>query len=201
MIWRALNKDERGFTLLETLLAVSILAMLLAIVLSAFRLGIRSWEKGEAAIDSSAARRAIVSRLSADAGSMYPYSQNSGQAAEAARPLFSAGNESLGFVTVTGGASPWGGAKWVYYSVDSAGLTVREKTVPAVDLNKNAGGALIELEGGVNGIRFEYLGPSGWEESWDIDLRKTLPGAIKATLSFRDGSTFSALLPVGVGRQ
>jgi len=185
---------ERGFTLIETLLATSILIMLLAILLSAFRLGIRSWEKGEAAVDSIAARRAILSRLEKDVGSMYQYSQDSGAEGDGARHLFSAAESSLGFVTVSRGA-----AKWVYYSADSTGLTVREKIVPTVDPDAAGGGRLIELEPGVNGVRFEYLGASGWEDGWDIGLKKSLPGAVRARLSFRDGSTFAAVLQVGAG--
>lgn len=198
--WKA-NRDERGFTLLETLLAVSILAMLLSMVFSAFRLGIRSWEKGEAAIDASAARRAIISRLSTDAGSMYPYSQKSDQIPEGDKSFFSAGNSSLGFATVARGPRPWGGAKWVYYSVDSKGLTIREKTLPALEMNTSTGGRLIELEGGVNGARFEYHDTSGWEEGWDMDVKKNLPDAIRATFSFKDGSSFSAVIPVGAAHQ
>src|SRR3972149_6610878 len=84
---------ERGFTLIETLLATSILIMLLAILLSAFRLGIRSWEKGEAAVDSIAARRAILSRLPKDVGSMFQYSQDSGAGGGGGGALFLAGQK------------------------------------------------------------------------------------------------------------
>lgn len=191
---RRAGGNERGFTLIETLLAFSILVVLLAIVFSAFRLGIRSWEKGEAAVDSTAARRAILSRLEKDAGSMYMYSQDNGSAQEGSKFLFSSADGALGFVTVSRGL-----AKWVYYSVDSTGLTIREKTVPAVGSDTREGGRLIEFEGNVNGMRFEYLGPSGWEEGWDMGMRKALPGAVRVKLSFRDGSAFSAVLPVGAG--
>ena len=153
---------ERGFTLIETLLATSILVMIIAIVLSAFRLGIRSWEKGEAAVDSTAARRAILSRLEKDAGSMYPYSQDSKTAKDGTAQLFTAAEGSLGFVTVSRSL-----AKRVYYSVDSTGLTVREKIVPTADPDSSEGGRLIELAPEVNGVRFEYLGPFGWEDYWE----------------------------------
>lgn len=185
---------ERGFTLIETLLAMSILVMIIAIVLSAFRLGIRSWEKGEAAVDSTAARRAILSRLEMDAGSMYPYSQDSEIAKDGTAQLFSAAEGSLGFVTVSRSL-----AKRVYYSVDSTGLTVREKIVPTADPDASEGGRLIELAPEVNGVRFEYLGPSGWEDDWEGGQEKSLPNAVRAKFSFRDGSTFVAVFPVGVG--
>ncbi|MDM8517991.1 prepilin-type N-terminal cleavage/methylation domain-containing protein [Desulfobacterales bacterium HSG16] len=40
--------DNRGFTLIELLISLTILAMITALIFSAFNIGIKSWEKGEA---------------------------------------------------------------------------------------------------------------------------------------------------------
>jgi prepilin-type N-terminal cleavage/methylation domain-containing protein len=114
--WRKF-KEERGFTLVETIMTLVILVVLLGIVFAALRLGIRSWEKGEAATESSAARRTMTSKLAGDIGSAYPYNEKTdgGKAV-----LFIGGGADLGFVTASGSGlsgGPWGGAKWVYYSV------------------------------------------------------------------------------------
>ncbi|HEX7533874.1 MAG TPA: prepilin-type N-terminal cleavage/methylation domain-containing protein [Syntrophales bacterium] len=42
-----MNGHNRGFTLLELLIALTITAMIVAIIFGALRIGIRAWEKGE----------------------------------------------------------------------------------------------------------------------------------------------------------
>jgi len=41
------NAGRDGFTLLELLISMTILAMIVVIIFGAFRVGIRAWEKGE----------------------------------------------------------------------------------------------------------------------------------------------------------
>ena len=45
---------ERGFTLLELLVAITLLGLLMAALLGGLRLGARVWETGEARLDASA---------------------------------------------------------------------------------------------------------------------------------------------------
>jgi prepilin-type N-terminal cleavage/methylation domain-containing protein len=179
-------RDERGFTLLETILTMVILVVILGIVLSAMRIGIRSWEKGEAAAEDAASIRAITSRLSKEIGSAYPYKDRTDGAV---RVLFTGGPGALGFVTVSQGLPglPWGGAKWVYYSVRDGVFTVREKTVPAAGALKDEGGRLNELDRDVAAVSFEYLGADGWEKSWDAEDKKALPASVRVSISFSDG--------------
>ena len=47
-----IGKSRSGFTLIEVMLAVSILAMVIAVVSTSFRIGINAWEKGESKIKS-----------------------------------------------------------------------------------------------------------------------------------------------------
>jgi prepilin-type N-terminal cleavage/methylation domain-containing protein len=184
--WRKF-KEDRGFTLVETIMTLAILVVLLGIVFSALRLGIRSWEKGEAVIESSAAKRTITSKFAGEIGSAYPYTEKT---EGGSLVLFSGGQAALGFVTAGGYGlygAPWGGAKWVYYSVRDGKLTVREKTVPAVNVRADEGGRLIELDEGVAAIAFEYLGEDGWVETWDAAGENGLPMAVKINISFNDG--------------
>lgn len=184
--WRKF-KEERGFTLVETIVTLVILVILLGIVLSAMRLGIRSWEKGEAVIENAGSKRTITSKLAGEISSAYPYKENT-DGGEAV--LFRGGSKTIGFVTINGsGLSglPWGGAKWVYYSVRDGKLTVREKTVPGVNAGADEGGRLIELDRGVAAILFEYLGEGGWEGSWDANGKNGLPEAVRIKISFSDG--------------
>lgn len=178
---------EGGFTLIEVVLALSILVILLGILFSAVRLGISSWEKGESAIDDTTARRYIAARLSRDIGSMYPYIRKDGGTAEY---LFKGSAGFLGFVTAAGrygDGLPWGGARWVYYSAGDKGLTVGEKTVPSKDIWKHDEARTFLLSPEVKEISFEYKGPDGWEKSWDANDKMMLPSAVRSSVTFRNG--------------
>jgi len=179
-------RNEHGFTLLETLLTLSILVVMLGIVFSAMRMGIRSWEKGDAAAEEMAAVRAITSKLEREIGSAYPYRD---MADGTDTVLFTGASEELGFVTVSPGHSglPWGGARWVYYSLQGDILTVREKTIPSAGVFRDEGGALMELDRKIDRLAFEYLGEDGWENSWSADDRKALPSSVRVIITFTDG--------------
>lgn len=193
------NREEGGFTLLEVVLALSILVMLLGVLFSAIRLGIRSWEKGESAMEDMAARRYISARISRDIGSMYPYIRNDGENAEY---LFRGSSVSLGFVTAAGRYGdwlPWGGARWVNYSAGDRGLTVGEKTVPLYDMENADEAHTVVLSPEVKYIGFEYMGPDGWEKSWDANDKKMLPSAIRSSVTFRDGrAPLTVIVNIGV---
>lgn len=195
------KRDERGFTLIETILTLAILSAMLVIVFSAMRIGLKSWEKGEAAAEDGAATRTVASKLSREIGSAYPYKERiDGNI----KVLFTGGSKELGFVTVAPGLPglPWGGAKWVHYSLQDDLLTVREKTVPAVDTQKDKGGRLTELDKGVDSLSFEYLGENGWEKSWDVEEEKSFPSSIRVNISYRDGrKPINAPISIGLSQQ
>jgi general secretion pathway protein J len=69
---RRVAARQDGFTLLELLIALVILAMMAAIGLEAFRLGSRSWERGERRAASEQRVRAIQGTLTRDLGTLLP---------------------------------------------------------------------------------------------------------------------------------
>ncbi|MFQ5900827.1 MAG: type II secretion system protein GspJ [Thermodesulfobacteriota bacterium] len=180
-----INDSNRGFTLIEVVIATTILGMLLLIILSAMRLGIKSWEKGDAIVDEIGTLRLVASRLSSEIGSMYPYIQKD---EEGETFLFVGNDDEVGFVTTDESGNigmPRGGTRWVHYSVTDSVLTVREKIIPSQDIMEDSGGQLIELDTSVESIDFEYLGDGGWQGEWDADSEKDIPRGIKVTLSFK----------------
>lgn len=195
------RRDERGFTLIETILTLAILSAMLVIVFSALRIGLKSWEKGEAAAEDGAATRTITSKLAREISSAYPYKERKDGNV---RVLFTGGSTELGFVTVAPGLPglPWGGAKWVHYSRRDDVFTVREKTIPAADTEKDKGGRTTELDKGVDTLSFEYLGENGWEKSWDVEEEKSLPSSIRVNISYKDGrKPISATAAIGLSMQ
>ncbi len=179
-------RDEGGFTLIETILALSILVVMIGLVLSALRLGQRSMEKGEDALGDAAVRRYLTERLSSDLSSMYLYSQNvDGRE----RHFFKARQSGFAFVTAhhSGAASlPLGTLTLVSYSVGSKGLIVTEKRTPLAEAANKRIGRTIELAPGVNRVTFTYLGEDGWKKAWDVASTKRLPMAVRAKLFFKD---------------
>ena len=55
--------NRQGFTLLELILAITILGTVVLVALSAFRIGQRSWEKGDAVAESNQRLRVAVERI------------------------------------------------------------------------------------------------------------------------------------------
>ncbi len=189
--------DERGFTLIEVLLSLSILVVMIGLVLSALRLGQRSMEKGEKAMDEAAARRFIVKRLSSDVSSMLLYAEQG--LGDRKNYLFKGLEGQLAFVTTYHAGStgmPWGGASYVIYSMGGKGLTLTEKTVPFAEPEAKQEGRTFELGPSISGVRFSYLGESGWMTRWDPALRKRLPLAVRAEFSFGDAAPLVVTVPV-----
>ncbi len=182
-------KGERGFTLIETILALSITVIILGLLLSSLRLGYLSWEKGAKVIEEAQTRRFIAERFSADAASAYLYAQiEDGQKVY----LFNGSGSEFAFVTANqrrAPGTPWGGYLFVNYSSSTDGLIVRERTVPVVSV---AGGGEInpiEIEPAVRKVSFEYMGEDGWRESWEMETLKELPKAVKASFFFVENKT------------
>ena len=198
-VLKMINGD-RGFTLIETILSLSILVLLLGLVLSSLRLGQRSWERGEAAVVEAASKRFLVKRFSEDIASMYLYAERRDGKSEF---VFNAGAEEFGFVTANRAGTVgmmWGGLKHVSYFADEEEFfTAKERTLPLVSEDSSSGERLTDLAPHVEKVKFEYLGSGGWESTWDIKKEARLPGAVRAEFLFSgDKRPLVVTAPVGV---
>ncbi|MFQ5353809.1 MAG: type II secretion system protein GspJ [Thermodesulfobacteriota bacterium] len=193
-------RDERGFTLIETILSLSILVIMIGLVLSSVRLGQKSWLKGEAAVEDAGARRFVISRLEADIASMYPYKENM----RGIDTYFFKGEEKeFAFVTVHHNVSPglpWGGAAYVSYTAGSDGLIIREKTVPFAAEALNQAERVLKADPLIKSVTFSYLGENGWSDEWNMAAIKSLPLAVKVKFIYRkdDKSPLLITMPVAV---
>lgn len=171
--------SERGFTLLELLVAISILSVIAVIVGGSLGLGVRAWERGESDIGDSQRMRILTEMIAQEIKSAYPYEISMDNERVVA---FQGESDSLWFVTAS--AKPEKGSlKWVSYSVEDSSLIVREGALPDKDLLEKVSaedGEVLDAE--VTGLALEYLSPDDeeWLESWD--LGKHLPAAIKVTM-------------------
>ena len=55
-----LRNANKGFTLLELLISLTILGVIVVIIFGAFRIGIRAWEKGEKDVESRQRQRIVL---------------------------------------------------------------------------------------------------------------------------------------------
>jgi general secretion pathway protein J len=190
----ALFPSEKGFTLLEILIAISILSIITAIIASSLQVGILSWERGEAATERYQQIRILTDEIVQQLKSIYPYKF---QKAGITKPklIFYGEEHSLGFITTLVKGSKGergGGLMFVYYDLDNEkGLIKREKIVFTGDISIKDLGDSIELDPEISELKFEYYEKnrkdpqSGrWVNSWDGKSKNQLPKAIRITLGF-----------------
>jgi general secretion pathway protein J len=197
---RMTNGDSRGFTLLELLISLTIVAMIVVVMFGAFRIGIRAWEKGEKDLGMRQRERIVLDLLKRQLASVCLTEVRDRDQ----RPILLKGdNKSLEFVStipLTPGSR--GGLVYVRYAVtretgnDGERLAFYEKGVASLDRKEGvltpAAADFFELLSGMNSIVFEYLktrpgeAESPWQESWDPALEKGAPRAIRITLREND---------------
>jgi prepilin-type N-terminal cleavage/methylation domain-containing protein len=171
----ALKKS--GFTLLEIMLAISILAILVVILVSGLQVGIKSWEKGEERIEETQTIRIIQDLIFQDIQSCYPYKQEISKKAilafkgQAHRIDFISASQSyithekeIGLREVS-----------LYIDDDSGseeeGLVIREAAITGMeDIFEDSRGTLVELDPRVKSISFQYFIASDSLQSKQSDL-------------------------------
>jgi general secretion pathway protein J len=90
----------RGFTLLELLVAITLLAMLMAALFGALRLGTRVWETGEARLDASARIQVVQGLLRRQLAGTVPLIETSRDPRRAGALLFVGASDALRFVSL-----------------------------------------------------------------------------------------------------
>lgn len=103
MTFRSASHRQRGFTLLEVMLAMTALAMLTAIIYGAFNLGVRAVEKGQLVVVGAQRARAASDVMRRQLKSMVPYPCRPDEDSDPV-PYFEVGQNppSLSFITAAG---------------------------------------------------------------------------------------------------
>lgn len=174
-----------GFTLLELIITFTILGLILLIIGSGLRLGVKAWERGERLVDEAQRVRILYERFFSEVRSAYPYFIGEG---EERRILFDGRSDSLSFVTSRVDVDGLGGLKWVSYFIEDGALTVEEKRIPDKELDEIDGKKAI-LEPRITRLIFEYYDreEEEWNMTWDSEEKGRLPEAIKVDLTLKDG--------------
>ena len=191
-----LRNANKGFTLLELLISLTILGVIVVIIFGAFRIGIRAWEKGEKDVESRQRQRIVLDLIKRQLASICLREVKD---ANQQALLLKGDNKSIEFVSyipmVPGNQF---GTVYVKYMVKPEDGGEREKLVfweknivllnKETDMNDLHEDDFFELFPRVQSIVFEYLkGRTDeetwqWQQTWDQTIDEGFPRAIRVIL-------------------
>jgi general secretion pathway protein J len=194
---RGKRRFQSGFTLLEVMVALTILSMMLLVIFWAFRLGLSAWDRGRVTKEEYQRQRIVSQMLSQQIKSVVPYKIKT-QKAEGDYLAFEGTVESLKFVSsLPLRAKGREGFVYAFYRFESNGreggrLVLFERKVLNRDFfeeepKEEWATPLLE---GISSVTFEYYGEEnpemnrkeGWFEEWNAKEEKELPRAVRITI-------------------
>ncbi len=183
---------QRGFTLIEVVIALSIVGALLVIMFGGLRVGLTAWSRGENRAELLEHERNVDQLVDHAVSGSYLYRPETGPENKGGI-LFQGDPDRLAFVTV---APPVPTSVPIAFTAvtlsletgDAPGLAIRQKALPNEDPFEPVPPLLVEPA--VTALRFRYLREVGgdWEERWDATKEKGLPLAVEVTLTSQFGS-------------
>lgn len=206
-----------GMTLLELVIALSILSLIGVLALEAFRMGSRSWRRGEERAEIQQRVRVLAGMLAGELSAVQPTA-----AIVDGRPVtaFSGTADRIHFHAAPDIHAPAPANGMVrslaYFLEPGRGLLV-QKSYPLVEgeASLEPRGAAQVLDGDVTRLRFRYLAPAQveneeprWESEWDPRETETqggagVSGAVVGDVPLRQGGLPLAVevtLGLGQGR-
>jgi len=211
---------SRGFTLLEVLLALAILAVILTVVYASFSTAGRNIEEAEAIRDETDIARTLIARLSVDIANAY---LNSNGISPPVPTIFygkkeeveggtGAGNEkirhdSISLTTLTNWRKRdskemelWEVGYFFKEKPDGRGYALfrREKRELSKDVPALEGGVEYEITDRVESLQITYSdNGSTWTDSgWDKS-RNSLPKAVEIALLLDTGKVYTTRVDLG----
>lgn len=194
-------RRARGFTLLEVLIALSIVGLLLTIAFGGLRVAMAAWRQGEDRAEAHQHVRAVAYTLSRALGAAYPYRGTRGLSPDSV-VLFGGGDKRLEFVTQ---AAPLPLQVPVAFTAvvialedgDETGLVVRERPLPNRDPFTE--GTVVMRDPSVTSLAFKFLTEEGeWVDTWDGQEAKTIPRAVQLRLGVTVNARAQVLPPLTV---
>lgn len=151
---------KNGFTLLEVLLAVAILAILSLGIAAGLSAGLRAWESGEYRLSKSQKKRIVVERLVQEISNAMNI-RGKRESDDYARMIFDGKSDELSLMTssesVTSPGMPTG-LKELTISVEPGeGLTMRESMFSNDDFFSGSRGVTYILDPDITDVDFRYL--------------------------------------------
>ena len=174
---------RRGFTLLELIIALGIVAVLLVITFGGLRVGLAAWQRGEERAASLDHARSLVLLLERTVAGTFPYRGTLAEG-EQTHIIFDGQPGRLTLVTATAlfpTEMPIAFTA-VSLSVEAGRLTLRQQPLPNQGALDRLPPVLVDAE--TTAARFRYLGgePEAWQEQWNTSEARALPRVVEITL-------------------
>lgn len=195
------ERRPRGFTLVELVIALAIVAAMLVVAFGGLRVAIAAWGQGEDRAETHQHLRGAAVILARAIGAAYPYRAAGGLAPQPTL-LFRGTEQRLELVTQ---AAPLPAGVPIAFTAVVVGLeteegpalVVRQRPLPNRDPFTEAAVALRDPT--VQRIAFSYLNEDGaWQASWDAERENGLPHAVRITLSMIRAGRTDTLPPLTI---
>lgn len=195
-----------GMTLLEVLLAFSIFAVIVVVMLAGLRVGVRAWEAGERRAAVQQEMRAVIELLTEALSTAYPYRGRLGGGLERV-VLFVGEAAEVRFVTTApplaldAPAVPFH-AVTLRHTAENE-LRIVERLVPAEEPFGDSPHTVLSRS--VTGFRLQYRDDQGlWQDKWSGQTTAALPSAVRVELTLRERGraekTATFLVPIALGK-
>lgn len=187
-----------GFTLLELLIALSIVGVLLAIAFGGLRMAVAAWARGEDRAEVQQHARSLNQILVRTVGAISPYQGSFGEGPER-RLLFKGERRRVEFVTrmppfPTAVAAAFTA---VVIAFEDGALVVRQRILP--NREPFAKAEVVLRDPTIQDLEVGYLSSeSSWSDTWDPQDDKKLPAGIRIRFSTLRGNRVEPSPPVTV---
>lgn len=193
---------EKGFTLLELLLAMVILSFVLIAIYETLSVSSRAWEKGENAVEKLQRTRVVMDLLSREIKSAFPYVVTPSEKDTHKKfYAFEGKKNSISFVSSVPLRGERGGLSWLSFWVEEGeGLVVLERDALRTDIFKDKDfkekKEMEVLDENIVQMQLEYFelkgkkeegeGEGEWKEQWDAEKEGAMPHAVSIALTFKE---------------
>jgi type II secretion system protein J len=206
---------SKGFTLIEVLLALAILAAVMTVVYASFSSTSQNVEQAEAVRDGTDLARTLIARISDDITNAYYHKDmNTITILYGKKEEVGTGNDkrrldSISMTTLTNWRKPdsketdlWEVGYHFEETADGKGqvLMRREKRELSKDVPLLEGGVDYEITDKVEGLQLRYNKGSQSSDEWDTRKRTGLPEAVEITLTLADGKLYSTVVDIRNGQ-
>jgi general secretion pathway protein J len=194
------DSSNAGFTLIEVVLALTIFALMGAILYGALSLGQKAVERSQLSFEKNQQLRAFADLMGSYVRSSHPYRATPQDPAI----YYEGEEEQLSFVSASSLALGGRGMALVRISWQEGTLTLSEELPVRIGEEGGAGGQRnsVVLREGIKQLRFAYLDPQSdgeqWEERWDAAERKILPRAVRLSYRTEAGKEVRWTFPIMV---
>ena len=212
--------DKRGFTLLEVVVAITVLSLIMGIVYKTFATVADSNIRGIVLLESDIKVRNLAQFLTKDLSSLFidfenPYDleKNRGIIYGLVGSSLEEEGNRLNFTALSTESGNFGDAfvsevGYFLHHQEEGSYRLMKRMDRTPDNNMEEGGQAFEIIEGLKSISFEFLDNNGeWISEWDtFDKNKDkLPKSIKIIITFsedeEDKPSFSLEVPVFIGAE